>query len=121
MPARPAGVEAVGMSYSGTNRSDQAWPEVAVRLVGPSLPARSLTPCAESRGACQCVPGRKSLSPAGDSMMALPGALLVSRTRPVVEAVQSVFDTLDHLKLEVCADGEQARREVTRENVVLVL
>jgi DNA-binding NtrC family response regulator len=39
----------------------------------------------------------------------------------VVETVQSVFDTLDHLKLEVCADGEQARREVSRENVVLVL
>jgi DNA-binding NtrC family response regulator len=53
--------------------------------------------------------------------MPLPTALLVSRTRPIVEAVQGVFDTIDHLKLELCPEGEQARREVTRENVVLVL
>jgi DNA-binding NtrC family response regulator len=38
-----------------------------------------------------------------------------------VEAVQGVFDTIDHLKLELCPEVEQARRDVTRENVVLVL
>jgi DNA-binding NtrC family response regulator len=53
--------------------------------------------------------------------MPLPAALLVSRTRPIVEAVRGVFDTIDHLKLEVCPEGEQARREVLRDNVVLVM
>ena len=53
--------------------------------------------------------------------MPLPTALLVSRHRAIVEAVQGVFDTLDHLRLEVCSGAEQARREVAREDIVLTL
>jgi DNA-binding NtrC family response regulator len=53
--------------------------------------------------------------------MPLPTTLLVSRNRAIVEAVQGVFDTIDHLRLEVCSGAEQARREVTRDDVVLVL
>jgi two-component system, NtrC family, response regulator PilR len=53
--------------------------------------------------------------------MAFPTALLVTRNRGIVEAAQGVFDTIDHLRLEVCPGGEQARREATREDVVLVL
>ncbi len=53
--------------------------------------------------------------------MSLPTALLVNRNRGVVDAVQGVFDTIDHLRLEVCPEGEQARRAATRPDVILVL
>jgi DNA-binding NtrC family response regulator len=53
--------------------------------------------------------------------MPLPTALLVTRHRAIVDAVQGVFDTIDHLRLEISPGAEQARREVTREDVVLVL
>src|SRR5438876_850701 len=53
--------------------------------------------------------------------MPLPAALLISRSQAIVEAVRGVFDTIDHLRLEVCADAEAARAEAAREDVVLVL
>ena len=53
--------------------------------------------------------------------MPLPTALLISRTPGVVEAVRGVFDTIDHLRLDVCAAEDAARKEATREDVVLVL
>jgi DNA-binding NtrC family response regulator len=53
--------------------------------------------------------------------MPLPTALLVSRNHVVVDAVRGVFDTLDHLRLEVCTGAEEARRAAAREDVVLVL
>jgi DNA-binding NtrC family response regulator len=53
--------------------------------------------------------------------MPLPTALLVNRDRGVVDAVQGVFDTIDHLRLEVCPEGEQARRAATRPEIILVL
>jgi DNA-binding NtrC family response regulator len=53
--------------------------------------------------------------------MPLPTALLVNRSRCVVDAVQGIFDTIDHLRLEVCPEGEQARRAATRQDVILVL
>jgi DNA-binding NtrC family response regulator len=53
--------------------------------------------------------------------MPLPTALLISRNRALVEAVQGIFDTLDHLRLEVCPNAEQARRDAARDDVVLTL
>jgi DNA-binding NtrC family response regulator len=53
--------------------------------------------------------------------MSIPTVLLVNRNRGIVDAVQGVFDSIDHLRLEICPGGEQARREVARENVVLVM
>jgi DNA-binding NtrC family response regulator len=46
---------------------------------------------------------------------------LISRSPAVVEAVRGVFDTVDHLRLEVSDLEDAARKEATREDVVLVL
>src|SRR5437762_1522444 len=81
----------------------------------------SSAPCPPLRGSVCVAEDQPSLPSPGDCLMPLPATLLISRNRALVEAVQGVFDTIDHLRLEVCSNAEQARREVTREDVVLVL
>src|SRR5260370_20020863 len=53
--------------------------------------------------------------------MQQPVALLVCRCAKIAEAVREVLGTLDYLRLEVCAEGETACREIKRKDVVLVL
>jgi len=53
--------------------------------------------------------------------MAVPTVLLVTKNSTMVEAVQGVLVAASHVNLEVYPLGEDAREEVKRENVVLVL
>jgi two-component system response regulator HydG len=53
--------------------------------------------------------------------MQQPIALLVCRCARIAETVREVVGAHDYLRLEVCAEGENACREITRKDVVLVL
>jgi DNA-binding NtrC family response regulator len=53
--------------------------------------------------------------------MPLPSALLAARDPALVETVRGVLDTIDHLRLEICANAEQALAEATRDDIALVL
>ena len=50
-----------------------------------------------------------------------PTALLVSDDASLVEAVQGVIDSIDNLDLLVATGADEARHDVARDDVVLVL
>jgi DNA-binding NtrC family response regulator len=53
--------------------------------------------------------------------MAVPTALLITRNPAIVEAIHGILAAGTHVDLEVCPRSEDAREEVNRDNVVLVL